>query len=130
MSPTTLKEAREYCYGKWAGWPKGQSYQEGYCIEEVFPGGRGEIHHQCGRKAKSPLNPFCHVHDPRHKVEQASKAANARALDEAVVARGRELLRRLGVLGYVPLHLTRYEHVQSVTISFQEVDRLLKELGK
>lgn len=68
MRPTTIRQARKYRYGKWAGNPDGNSYQEGYCIEEIFPNGRGAIHRQCGGRGK----PWCSIHQPGAKEKRAA----------------------------------------------------------
>jgi len=37
-APKTLKEARNYHYGEWAGNPRGDKYIEGQCAYEILKG--------------------------------------------------------------------------------------------
>lgn len=69
--PETIKEARAYRYGVWAGYPTGSEYIAGYCVRELFPGGRGELHRQCmGRLVKE--TPFCAIHQPGAREKRAA----------------------------------------------------------
>lgn len=67
--PETLKEARNYRYGKWAGYPSGHAYSEGYCIMEIVPNERGALPRQCCNRGV----PYCAIHRPGAKEERAAK---------------------------------------------------------
>ena len=61
--PKTLKEAKKFKYGTWAGNPKGSSYQDGYFFYEVYPNDRICIPHQCLRKnGHGPAGLYCKQH--------------------------------------------------------------------
>mgnify|MGYP001594281843 CR=1 FL=1 len=128
MTLKTLEEARQYRYGAWAGHPKGDSYQEGYCIEEVYPRVAVPYKPQCGKKVTGD-SPFCFSHDPQRRVEAATRARLKRESDDKVVDLGDGLLKRLGVTGHVPMHHRELRHTEYVMISFKEVEKLLERLG-
>ena len=128
MTLKTLEEARQHRYGAWAGHPKGSPYQEGYCIEEVYPQERGPAHHQCGKRVTGN-SPFCFSHDPQRKVEANTRARLKRESDDEIVSRGYDLLKSLGVTGHVPMHHRELKHTEHVVISFKEVEKLLERLG-
>lgn len=61
--PKTLEEARQYRYREWAGNPKGNPYQEGFCAYEVWPNDRGGLPHQCHKKNGYGINSlYCKQH--------------------------------------------------------------------
>lgn len=61
-------------YGQWAGRPNGAAPDYTCCCEEVFPAGRGELHHQCRKKrGYGPDAAYCKQHDP--DAVKARKAA-------------------------------------------------------
>ena len=126
--PKTPEEARQYRYGKWAGFLKGHPYKEGDCIYEVFPPGRGATHRQCDRKSQGE-SPFCYAHNPQRRVEKEAAYRSKRVEDDRIVQTGEELLKRLGVEGHVDLHPSKFEHVQAVVIPFQELRKLLERVG-
>ena len=75
---------------------------------------------------------WCFHHDPREK-EKKLKARNEKwkleqQEDDHTKRTGIQLLRRLGVVGYIDTHKFRY--VEQVRISFSQIVKLLKELGK
>jgi hypothetical protein len=72
----TLTSFHKERYGEWAGQPKGRAADPSRCAEEVFPSGRGELHHQCHRpRGFGPEGAFCKQHSPDAKAERKAKAA-------------------------------------------------------
>lgn len=58
--PKTLKEARAFRYGRWAGEPKGREYKEGKCAAEILGGWN---FYQCPFKnGKGPAGLYCGIH--------------------------------------------------------------------
>ena len=56
----SLKEAKKVKYGRWAGNPKGNTYDEKQCAYEIFSMWGG---HQCSRKNGNGINNlYCKQH--------------------------------------------------------------------
>ena len=68
--PLTIGEAKEYRYGKWAGDPSGQAYDQTCCAAEIHDGFR---FYQCSRKnGKGPDGLYCGIHVKKLKSGQTA----------------------------------------------------------
>jgi len=83
-------------YGKWAGRPTGEPENRGYCVVQIYPGGRGAIHRQCGsRRGHGPGGIYCAHHDPariaRIKQDLAAVEQRKKTAQAAIEREGRRL---------------------------------------
>lgn len=76
---------------------------------------------------------WCFHHDPREKEKKRKawdeKWERGQKEDDEKKAKADKLLKRLGVEGCIAYHWKRGYH-ESVTIRFEEVEKILKELGR
>ncbi len=70
----THKEAQAHRYGSWGGNPKGESYVEGKCAEEISTRDQFAVYYQCTRNNGHGIEGlYCKQHDP--EAVKARKAA-------------------------------------------------------
>lgn len=64
-------------YGAWAGFPKGHAPDFKLCCEQIFPGKRGPMHHQCNKpRGHGPDGAYCNQHNPAAvKARQVASTA-------------------------------------------------------
>ena len=135
LGPTTLKEAKHYRYGKWAGNPKGAPYRDGYCLAEIMPNERGAIRRQCGRRAGS--TGFCGAHDPERlakaEATRNTEYAAAQAAQRGIEKEGEALVARLeaGATHYHVGHrFGDSGYRRMVCVPFEVLDTLLRQVGR
>ena len=76
---------------------------------------------------------WCFHHDPREKEKkrksQHEKWNTEQKREDEIGAQANKLLKRLGVKGNVA-YTWKLRNMMAVTICFEEVEKLLKELGR
>ena len=76
---------------------------------------------------------WCFHHDPREKEKkrqaQYAKWGAEQKRDDEIGKQANKLLKRLGVEGSVAYHW-KLRNTEAITICFEEVEKLLKELGR
>lgn len=106
------------------------------CSKRVFTGERWDMRgHECGTNATIFRDEkwWCKRHDPQ-EFEKKMKARKEKleqqySADKLMQKQAEQLLKRLKVQGCVEYRWKR-GYVDAVVITFDEVERLLKELGR
>jgi hypothetical protein len=98
---------------------------------------RGRVLEPCNRVAHIEIEGYwyCGLHDPRQLAERAAERARAvtaqaearRQEQAAIAAHAQDLTRRLQA-GRLPGHEGGY--TRTLLLTFEEAERLLKELGR
>lgn len=138
FGPTTLTEAREHRYGRWAGFPAGHPYRDGYCIAEIVPSERGAFSRQCSHRIR-PGKLFCKIHDPVRRAQAEDHLLAERTKQDkerkAILKRGAALIKRTGIkeleVHYnVGLRFKDSGYRPEIVVPFAVLERWLKEMGR